>query len=604
MQTDWLGVAIAAPFFFAVLGMVLLGRDQDTGQPVYIPEQAFCTHVHMPGATGKGKTTALETMLFQLLNDPRRRECHLIVDFMGGLSWDLNLWMSSSYCLPHVRERLVLIEPWREDRILPINPLLFDSLSHGYFKVSRGTELILRAWDSQNIGEMPRLARWLFNSFWACAQMGLTIADTQHLLLPGSDWHKPILKALPERLHAEWSDLLDARSGEASRILESSRNRLKPFYESQILRLMFGSTTNNFNALRFMAEGRIVVLNLAPNNRISPQEQNAIAGLCVNEFLAAARSLPKYVRYPTYLWLDEFQRIVGPDIEYAIPEVRQLGIRLILAHQSFSQLKRGDTDLSSIIWQPQTRMIFGESGDDADLLAKELASLTYDPKRIKDEISHLTQMQKGHKIVELDSWGTTTTDAESWQEKFGTGWSNQKAHKWKDLDFQNRDHSDAKGTSGQESTSKGGNRSTGASKNTAQHLVAELETIEQLASRTYYSFEEQLQLWAQRVRLLRTGTCVLRLVNDDVIRSVNVRQTKPGPLALPVRLLYEKHPQAIEMMERLRERNFAQDLFVSPAQIEGETRKRLENVLRPVIHLHDGDRALPAPVVPEDSNLT
>ena len=56
-------------------------------------------------------------------------------------------------------------------------------------------------------------------------------------------------------------------------------------------------------------------------------------------------------RYTTYLWLDEFQNFVGPDIESALPEVRQLALRLILSHQSLSQLKRGDYDLSNMIYQ-------------------------------------------------------------------------------------------------------------------------------------------------------------------------------------------------------------------------------------------------------------
>ena len=179
---------------------------------------------------------------------------------------------------------------------------------------------------------------------------------------------------MPERLRYEWQQILSAHGGnEAVRILESTKNRLKPFFDSGILRRMFGSVVNRFNALQFMKEGKIVILDLSSQGRLSPQEANAIAGLVMNEFLAAARSLPRHERYPTYLWLDEFQRLVSPDLEYSIPEVRQLGIRLILAHQSFSQLVTDDTDLTSLIWQPATRIAFAEQGEDAELLAKEFA---------------------------------------------------------------------------------------------------------------------------------------------------------------------------------------------------------------------------------------
>ena len=96
-------------------------------------------------------------MICQLLLDPHEQSCHLIVDFLGGMTFDLLLWMSSDHCPPEVRERLVLIKPALEKQIISINPLIYDTLNHGFFKVNRATELILRAWDAQNLGEQPRL---------------------------------------------------------------------------------------------------------------------------------------------------------------------------------------------------------------------------------------------------------------------------------------------------------------------------------------------------------------------------------------------------------------------------------------------------------------
>jgi len=47
-----------------------------------------------------------------------------------------------------VRERVVLIEPAREDVVIGFNPLLHDSPQHGYYKVQRATDIILRAWEA------------------------------------------------------------------------------------------------------------------------------------------------------------------------------------------------------------------------------------------------------------------------------------------------------------------------------------------------------------------------------------------------------------------------------------------------------------------------
>ena len=422
----------------------------------------------------------------------------------------------------------------------------------------------------------------MFNAFWACAQMQLTIADTEHLLLPGSPYHGPLLAALPERLRYEWQEILNARGGEAAKILDSTRNRMKPFQESGILRRLFGSSVNRLDATRFMREGRILVLDLSPLGRISPHEANAIAGLVVNEFMAAARSLPRAVRYPTYLWLDEFQRLVTPDFEYAIPEMRQLGVRLILAHQSFSQLKTESADLTSLIWQPQTRLAFGEQGEDAEILANELASLTYRDKWIKDEIHTLRQIKTGDKVVELSSWSSGMTTSDQWQQNYQTGQGTNKSDSKRDGQTE-RTRAEGSSRSNSQGKSEGGGRSNSSTESRAQHLVAELENIYELSSRQYYSFEEQKQIWAKKVRLMRTGQCVLRTVDKDAIQSVDVDNPKSGVLQFDPAVVEKRFPEVIERRERMIAENYSREWFAAPAVIEAEMSERIKRVLNPII---------------------
>jgi len=46
---------------------ILLGKDIETGGHVRLPHSSFTTHYHLIGGTGKGKTTALHTILYPLL---------------------------------------------------------------------------------------------------------------------------------------------------------------------------------------------------------------------------------------------------------------------------------------------------------------------------------------------------------------------------------------------------------------------------------------------------------------------------------------------------------------------------------------------------------
>ena len=583
---------------------ILLGHDLKTGQPVRIPNAAFGTHFHLIGGTGKGKTTAIHTMLHPLMLDPIDEACIFVWDRMGLLSYELLLWIASEFCTEDVREPLIYIEPAREDVVIGFNPLIYDTPAHGYYKVSRATDIILRAWESVNIEAMPRLARWTFNAFWAAAQLGLTIADCVHFLMPGSKYHTDLLKCLPERLKYEWSELIGAspRSGEAARILESSRNRLKPYFESDILRHMFGTTQSRLDVLRFMRERKIVILNLAQYNRLSPQLADAIGALILNEILATARSLPRGLRYPTYLVLDEFQNFVGPDIESALPEVRQLALRLILSHQSFSQLKRGDYDLTSMIFQAQSRLIFGVQGEDADILAHELASFQYDPKRIKEELYSRRQLVTGHRIIELASWSHAQAESQNWSRQYGHNWAAHESVSRRLFHFDQGNRAEGKSHGHSDMAGTGGGTSDTHTSGAHEQLVPVYEDFLELARRTYYTFEEDRNCWGRDLRKLCRGISFLRLVDDPNLYEVAVKRSAPGHLAWDIETICQEFPEAFDEVDRLLERNFQSDLFLSPQVIEAETQERLHAVLHPSITIDTEDPTQePARALPESS---
>ena len=577
---------------------ILLGQDRKTGKSVYMPVKALKTHLHLIGGTGKGKTTALHTILQPLMLDCFDEGCFFIFDRLGNFSQELLMWMASEFCTEDVRDRLLYIEPAREDVVLGFNPLLYRTSGEGFYKVSRATDIVLRAWESVNIEAMPRLARWTFNAFYAAAQLGLTIADCVHFLMPGSPYHEQLLQVLPERLRYEWEELVHARSGEAMRILESSRNRLKPYFESDVLRRMFGATKSRLDVERFMREKKIVILNLAPGNRLSTQLSDAIGALILNEVLATARSLPRGIRYPTYLVLDEFQNFVGPDIESALPEVRQLGLRLLLSHQGFSQLKRGDYDLTAMIFQAQSRMIFGVQGEDAELLAQELASITFDPKRIKEELYSRRQLVTGHGIMELTSWSDAEAQARQWHQDYGQSWSTREsvARRYDTIDRGVYGQGSDRGSSQRE----GEGESTSSTRTHGGHqtLVPQYEQFYELVNRTYYSFDEQRNLWAQAIRNSPTGVAYLRLVDDPNLYEINVRRSTPGHLSWDMETLVQEFPEALEETDRLVEQNFQSDLFVSPEVIDRETHDRLHALLQPKLTVQS-PAVESVPVVPE-----
>lgn len=538
---------------------ITIGTEQRTGERVTLDPDLFRTHLHLLGATGSGKTVCIHTLLRPLLATNRPKCCLFLVDPMGNLSQDLLKWMASErLCPPHVRERLVYIEPAREDVVLPFNPLLHESDDHLYYQVGRAVEITLRAWASQNIEEMPRLRQWCFNSFFAVAAMGLPLAAAQFLLHPGSREHEAILARLPDRLKIVWSEILAARGSERVRILESTRNRLAPFFDSGILRRMFSSTETRFEVERFIRERRIVVVNVAAYGRLDRHIGQTIGGLFVNEIIQRAMNLPPREVDPTYLLLDEFQHFVGPDLFDALPIVRQVGLRMILAHQSFSQLERGEIDLTGLIWQARSRLMFANDAEDADLVAHELATITFDPMKLKEELFTLRQRIAGHRKEWMKNYGTTSTSshATDFSESESTG---RRSGESRDPTGASLTRSEGRDQSGTRGRSEKRATSDGQSEGQSETLVPIHEDFYETSSKTYSGFDEQRVEWAQRVRAKQTGAAFGKFKDDPRLYDIAIDH---HPIV--------ETPALLRKVEELKQRNFSSELFRSKAEVELE----------------------------------
>ena len=548
-----------------------LGVDlRNARQPVFVNPDGLSRHLHLVGQTGTGKTTSIQTLLRRLLCEPRKKCCLFVIEPMGNLSFDLLRWISSRKCPQHVRDRLVYIEPAREDVVMPFNPLRFTTEGNRYYQTARAVDLILRAWTAQDLSQQPRLAQWAYKAMCAMALLDLPIAMSRYLLHPGTEEHKAILRRMPDEITFHWSEILNAKGNEAVRILESTRNRFDIFYEAPPARRMFGTFESRFNCERFIREKKIVIINTAKLGRIPTHLGNTIGSLFANEIFETAYNMAtlhgKSSVDLTYLLMDEFQRFVSPDIEDAIPTCRQMGLRLILAHQSFSQLRRGEIDLRSMVWQAANRLMFANSFEDADIIANELATLTFDPMAVKDQRTSLKQLIVGYRREWLRTQGATRTEAESVIDQRSVGFSRNESES---RPVQRAQGTLSAGTSHSDGHLTGGTRALSSSDSLGEHEVNVPihETIEEIASKIFTSFEEHRLEWMKIIRQLKTGICFGRFADDDQLYEIMVDYA-------PV----TANPRTDARMQDLIERNFEQDMFISASEADRlafEDRRRL-----------------------------
>lgn len=567
---------------------ILLGTDTEANEPVYLDPESFRTHYHLIGATGAGKTTAIHAMLRPLMRQSaRNKACIFVLDRMGNLSRDLLLWMASNRCPEHARRRLLYLEPAREDVVLPFNPLHYGSEANLYYQVARAVDLILRAWSSQDVTLQPRLLQWSYKSLAAMSRLQYPIAMAQYLLHPGGDEHQAILGQLPADLRFEWLEVLKARGDSATRILESTRNRFDPFFKSKIMRRMFGVSENRFDVERLIRERRIVIVNLDRLGTLPTHLGGTIGALIANEVFETAYGMGRSAVDPTYVLMDEFQHFVGPDIEEALPTVRQMGLRLILAHQSFSQLETEGVDLTRMIGQARSRLMFANSFEDADIIAKELTTLTYDPRKVKDIRESLRQIVVGHEKVKLRSEGYTDTEADSYvnQRSYGYSQSSGDASRFMtggDPGQITLTNNHSRGSNTGESSGRTRANSQSRSSTESESLVPIHRTFKEVSSVTYHSLDEQAIEWAKTIRSLSTGNCFLTTPEHPAPRQIQVDYR-------PLRETTRREAAVDELIQR----NLEQDFFISAEQAD-------------ILAEQDRQRLLKAPpiVIPADTHLS
>ena len=552
-----------------------LGDNLQTGQPFVLSPEVFETHAHLIGATGTGKTTLLEVILRGLFLNGGPRSSFFIIDPFGGFAKRLLRFIASRrYCPQSVRDRVVYLEPANTDYTTVIHPLRFDSRPQQDFQVARAMDLLLRGFDSQDVGAMPRLRRFLHQSLFDISQLGLPLSFLKFLLTPGTPEHTHLLARLPGDSQAIWRDLIQRHGNKALEYLDSTRNRVALFSDSIVLERMFSAAENIFDVPRFIREGKIVIVNLTPGKerKIHWHIAKTIGSMLVNEVLNEGISVMAQddARPDVYLALDEFQRFLGPDIFDFLPVVRQMGIHLLLAHQSFSQLVSGDLDLRPMIAQARTRFMFANDFEDANLLADEIASLKWNPDEIKHQLQSHRQRLVGHRIEILRGGGRSkgTVSSASVQQSRGSSSGHTKVPGiW--IPTTNEGESitwaDVTGSANTDTESE----------NWRQQLVPIHEDFYETTGVQFRQRDEIEHRWRQKLSGCKQGVCYAKVVSDPALHHLAVDYLEVGA-----------DSRSDDELAALLEQNYKSGPFISgPDADRGIERLRGELIQGPVIRL-------------------
>lgn len=377
------------------------------GGRVALPQEELDRHLYLLGASGSGKSRLLELLIRQHLEQD---EGFCLVDPHGDLTAGILAYLHERHDgATGALERLYLLEPFREDGVIGLNPL---DPAGGPLHPHLGELVgIFRRFWASSWG--PRMEEILRNTLVTLALAGLTLVEAIPLLTRAEFRARVLTTVQDEAVRGYWHSRFDPLSDAARlTVAEPVMNKLGALLADPRVRAMLGQREGCLQIRWLMDSGAWVLVNCS-------RGQLRDASYLLGSFLVAqlqsaalARAeVPEERRRRFTLFVDEFQHFRGEDFESILCEARKYRLRLVLAHQHLAQL---DPRLqSAIAGNVATQVLFAVSPGDAAVAGRRMEGGTSLAQRlIHQPVGHALVCRRGLAPVSTRIQTVTTPEVE------------------------------------------------------------------------------------------------------------------------------------------------------------------------------------------------
>ncbi|MBN1516381.1 type IV secretion system DNA-binding domain-containing protein [Candidatus Sumerlaeota bacterium] len=318
-------------------------------------------HMYMIGKTGTGKSTLLENLIRQDMENGRGLA---LLDPHGDLCEKI-------YALvPAKRQKDVIYFNAADANAPGFNPLervppdKFALAASGLLEAFRA--IWLDSWG-------PRLEHILRNAILALLETpGSTLADIPRLFNEKPFRAKTATALSNPQVKNFW---LREYEGYTARLRAEAiapiQNKAGAFLAHPVLNRILTQQHSGFHARNIMDKGQVLLINLA-KGKIGYDASRLLGALLLSRLTLAGLSRADQLeveRRDFYIYLDEFPSYATLELAMMLSELRKYRVGLILAHQYLTQLDLPLRD--AILGNAGTLIAFRTGVADAEILAKE-----------------------------------------------------------------------------------------------------------------------------------------------------------------------------------------------------------------------------------------
>ncbi|MCR4330847.1 MAG: type IV secretion system DNA-binding domain-containing protein [Patescibacteria group bacterium] len=324
-------------------------------------------HVYTIGKTGMGKSTLLENMAVQ---DIQNGNGIAFIDPHGGTAEKL-----LDYIPEHRIKDVVYFAPFDMEHPISFNVMEDVGYDKRHLVVSGLMSAFEKIWAD---AWSARMAYILSNTLFALLEYpGSTLLDINKMLVNKEFRKKVVENVTDPSIKSFWVDEFAKYSDRyAQEATPAIQNKVGQFVSNPLIRDIIGQPKSSFDIRDIMDNKKIFIMNLS-KGRIGESNTNLLGSMLITKIYLAAMSRADLSNHELaakpnfYFFVDEFQSFANKSFADILSEARKYKLNLTIAHQYIEQME--EEVRSAVFGNVGTMIVFRVGSFDADIFEKEFA---------------------------------------------------------------------------------------------------------------------------------------------------------------------------------------------------------------------------------------